>query len=146
MSAPAAAPAAAPAPRLVLVILAVRDLPAMVAFYRELLAATPAVEVPVYVELALAGGMRLGLYVDTGFASNTGVLPAPTAPGALTRTELYLHCDGAALEAALARAAGLGARVLSGLAARPWGDEAAYLCDPEGNTVVLARPLTPAAT
>jgi len=77
--------------------------------------------------------------VDTGFASNTGVLPPPTAPGTLTRTELYLHCDGAALEAALARATQLGARVLSTLAPRPWGDEAAYLCDPEGNTVVLAR-------
>ena len=137
MTAPAAAPVAAP--QLVLVILAVRDLAPMVAFYRDLLAATPTVEVPVYVELTLAGGMRLGLYVDTGFAANTGVLPPPTAPGALTRTELYLHCDGAALEAALARATQLGARVLSALAPRPWGDEAAYLCDPEGNTVVLAR-------
>ncbi|MCC7000284.1 MAG: VOC family protein [Deltaproteobacteria bacterium] len=146
MSAPAATPEAAPAPRLVLVILAVRDLAAMVAFYRDLLGATATVEVPVYVELALAGGMRLGLYVDTGFASNTGVLPPATAPDALTRTELYLGCDGAGLEAALGRATRLGARVLSALAPRPWGDEAAYLCDPEGNTVVLARPLAPTAT
>jgi len=86
VTAPAAAPVAAP--QLVLVILAVRDLAPMVAFYRDLLAATPTVEVPVYVELTLAGGMRLGLYVDTGFASNTGVMPPPTAPGTLTRTEL----------------------------------------------------------
>ena len=34
-----------------------------------------------------------------------------------------------------------GARCLSPLAPRPWGDEAAYFEDPDGNVVVVARPL-----
>jgi len=37
-------------------------------------------------------------------------------------------------------------RLLSPLAARPWGHEAAYFADPDGNVVVVARPLRGATT
>jgi predicted enzyme related to lactoylglutathione lyase len=121
--------------RLVLVILAVRDLAAMKAFYAALLAWEQVVDTPVYVELERAG-MRLGLYADDGFGRNIGVVPAPSA--GVTRTELYLHCDD--LEASIDRATAAGARLLGPRAPRAWGDDAAYFADPEGNVVVLARP------
>lgn len=118
-------------------ILAVEDLAAMAAFYQAVLGWQRVVDVPVYVELQHEDGMRLGLYVDAHFARNVGAMPA--ASRGLTRTEIYLHCDDPS--AALERARQAGARLLGPLAPRPWGDEAAYVADPEGNVVVLARPL-----
>ncbi|MBI2932661.1 MAG: VOC family protein, partial [Planctomycetes bacterium] len=44
-------------------------------------------------------------------------------------------------EPAIARIEATGARLLSARAPRPWGDEAAYYADPDGNVVVLARRL-----
>ena len=119
-------------------ILAVRDLPAMNAFYTDALGWNHVVDTPVYVELQHDDGLRLGLYVDAAFARNVGDVPAPSV--GLTRTELYLYCDD--LAAAIERAERAGARPLGPRALRAWGDEAAYFADPEGNVVVLARPAT----
>jgi uncharacterized glyoxalase superfamily protein PhnB len=59
--------------------------------------------------------------------------------GELSTTELYFYADdGDAAAAALVAA---GARCLSPLAPRPWGDEAAYFADPSGNVLVVARAL-----
>jgi predicted enzyme related to lactoylglutathione lyase len=125
-------------PDLVLTILAARDLPRMVSFYRAAFGWTQTVDVPVYAELAMPNGQRLGIYAQAGFAANTGVPPAePAPPGATTRTELYLHSDD--VESWITRAEAAGARLLSALAPRPWGDTAAYFADPEGNVVVLAK-------
>jgi predicted enzyme related to lactoylglutathione lyase len=124
-------------PKLALVILAVKDLAAMSAFYKVVLGWKQVVDVPVYVELQHDDGMRFGLYADDHFALNVGVMPA-ASPG-LTRTEVYLHCDD--LGEAIERAHRVGAQPLSPRSPRNWGDEAAYFADPEGNIVVLARPL-----
>lgn len=125
--------------RHVLTILAVEDLARAVDFYAAALELEPAVSTPVYAELAMTGGQRLGLYQRDGFGRNTGQLPARIPAGELAPTELYFHCDD--LLTALERFQSLGARQLSPLAPREWGDEAAYFADPDGNVVVLARPL-----
>jgi catechol 2,3-dioxygenase-like lactoylglutathione lyase family enzyme len=125
--------------RHVLTILAVDDVARAAAFYADGLGWARTVETPVYVELTAAGGMRLGLYAREGFGRNTGAVPARTPAGALAPTEIYLHVDD--LDAALARLRAAGARPLSPRAPRDWGDEAAYFADPDGNVVVLARPL-----
>lgn len=125
--------------RHVLTILAVEDLEANSTFYRAAFGWPCAVETPVYVELALPGGQRLGLYERESFGKNTGKLPVRTGPGELAATELYFHTDD--LEAAIARLELAGARLLSPLAPREWGDEAAYFADPSGNVLVVARPL-----
>jgi lactoylglutathione lyase len=124
-------------PRLALVILAVRDRARMTAFYRRVLEWSQVVDAPVYAELQSPDGPRLGLYAEESFGRNIGVVPEPSPP--ITRTELYLQCDD--LPAAIERAEEAGARPLSPLGPRDWGDEAAYFADPEGNVLVLARPL-----
>lgn len=124
--------------RHVLTILAVHDVAAAAAFYDRAFGWTRAVDVPVYVEYALPGGARVGLYQREAFARNVGgVVPAAAPPGGLTGAELYFHVDD--LDAAIARLAGAGARCLSERAARPWGDEAAYFADLDGTVLVVAR-------
>ena len=125
-------------PKLVLLILAVRDLPGMTAFYVRVLGWSQVVEVPVYAELQSPEGLRIGLYAEAGFGRNIGVVPEASPP--ITRTELYLHCED--LLATIERAVAAGARPLSPIGPRDWGDEAAYFADPEGNVVVFARPLS----
>ena len=122
----------------VLTILAVEDLPRAVTFYASGFDWRQVVGAPGYAEFELPGGMRLGLYERQGFGRNTGQVPAPTPPGELAPTELYFHADD--LEAAIERLRRAGARELSALAPRDWGDEAAYFADPDGNVLVLARP------
>lgn len=124
-------------PKLVLLILAVRDRARMTAFYRRVLEWGQVVDAPTYSELQSPEGLRLGLYAEDGFGHNLGLVPEPSPP--ITRTEIYLQCDD--LPAAIQRAEEAGARPLSPLGPRDWGDEAAYFADPEGNIVVLARPL-----
>ncbi|MFO0604915.1 MAG: VOC family protein [Polyangiales bacterium] len=128
--------------RLALVILAVADVARAARFYEGAFGWPAGVDVPVYRELVLPDGMRLGLYLRDGFVKNTLAPADSPAPGRTTSTELYLVVDDPA--AMGERLIALGARCLSPLAARPWGDEAAYFEDPDGNVVVVARPL-PAA-
>lgn len=138
MSAASSSAPTGAAVRHVLTILAVERLAESVAFYRAAFDWQLVVETPVYVELLLPGGQRLGLYQREGFARNTGQAPMLTPRGELAPCELYFFADD--LPAALAKMRAAGARVLSPLSPRPWGDEAAYYADPDGNVLVLARP------
>ena len=123
----------------VLTILAVDALERSATFYAAAFGWVSTVSTPVYVELAIPGGMRLGLYQREAFARNPGAAPGRTPAGAITATELYLHVDD--LELAIRRLQAAGARPLSERAVRDWGDEAAYFADPDGNVLVVARPL-----
>lgn len=123
--------------RHVLTILAVSDLERSKRFYTEAFGWPRSVDVPVYVEHELPGGMRLGLYERNAFAHNTGQVPELVAAGQLAATELYFYADD--LPVCMQRLRDAGARELSALALRPWGDEAAYFADPDGNVLVIAR-------
>jgi predicted enzyme related to lactoylglutathione lyase len=123
----------------VLTILAVRDLTVSSTFYREAFGWPTRVEVPVLVEFELPDGRGLAVYVREGFGRNTNQLPQEIEDGAIGGAELYFHCDD--LEAVIARLEGAGARSLSPLADRDWGDEAAYFADPDGHVLAVARPL-----
>ena len=120
-----------------LVIMAVADLPRAQAFYASTFGWAMDVDTPVYVEFRLPAGMRLGLYRREGFARNVGVAPAEVPPGAVAATELYLF--PADLDAAIERAVAAGGRLLSALAGHDWGDDVAYLADPDGIVIALAR-------
>ena len=120
-----------------LTILAVERLRESVDFYRAAFAWESSVETPVYVEFTLPGGQRIGLYERESFGRNTGKSPAIVAEGEIAPTELYFYADD--LPWAIERLRSAGARELSSLALRPWGDEAAYFADPSGNVLVLAR-------
>jgi predicted enzyme related to lactoylglutathione lyase len=124
--------------RHVLTILAVENLASSAAFYRAAFDWAPAVETPVYVEFTIPGEQRIGLYQREGFWRNTCQTPARIPAGELAPVELYFYA--AEIQSAIERLIAAGARELSSLRRRDWGDEAAYFADPSGNVLVLARP------
>jgi catechol 2,3-dioxygenase-like lactoylglutathione lyase family enzyme len=124
--------------RVALIILAVRDLERSLEFYRKVFAWPQCADVPVYAEFELPGGLRLGLYEREGFGRNTGQVPFAAPEGDLAATEIYFHTED--VHALIARLEAAGARPLSPLTPRGWGDEAAYFGDPDGNVIVAARP------
>ena len=127
------------ATRPIMTILAVADLERSVRFYREAFGWPTRLEVPVLVEFELPDGQGLALYRRESFAVNTGEPPELPGAGAISGTEIYMHCDD--LSEAIARLEAAGARKLSDRSPRDWGDEAAYFADPDGNVLAVARPL-----
>lgn len=121
-----------------LTILAVQNLDRAVRFYTGAFAWPKTIHVDVYAEFSLPRGMRLGLYDRQGFARNTGRTPTPASSETTTATELYFYTDD--LDAASDALRAAGAELLSPRSQRPWGDEAAYFRDLDGNVIVAARP------
>jgi catechol 2,3-dioxygenase-like lactoylglutathione lyase family enzyme len=79
-------------------------------------------------------------HLSEGYAKtpNVGQVPIEVSEEQLAGVELYFSADD--LPAAITRLEDAGARTLSTLAVRDWGDEAAYFADPDGNVLVVARP------
>lgn len=126
--------------RHVLTILAVTDLLKSAKFYEQAFGWVPDVRAPYYIEYAPKGGPRFGLYTREGFGRNTSVKAASAPPAPLTTsTEIYFFTDDPSAAGRRLREAG--GRLLSPLSPRPWGDEAAYYADPDGNVLVLAKPM-----
>ncbi len=118
-------------------ILYVDDQERSAAFYRAVLNQPPRLHVPGMTEFELAGDAVLGLMPRAGIIRLLGSAnPAPDGPTGLLRAELYLLVDDPA--AYLRRALDAGARPLSDLAPRDWGDLAAYCLDPDGHVLAFA--------
>ena len=121
-------------------ILYVADQAAATAFWTAVLHHQPSLDVPGMTEFTLTKGTVLGLMPEAGVRALLGpALPDPALARGVPRCELYLvvedplgHHD---------RALAAGARELSPLAERTWGDHAAYSLDRDGHVIAFAsRP------
>ncbi|HVS85488.1 MAG TPA: VOC family protein [Gaiellaceae bacterium] len=115
------------------------DLPASLAFYRDLLGFAeiyrqPEEGEPAFVSLE-QGGTKLGLVVHGAPEAHFGV-----TPGGGIAFELWLYCDDVDAEIERLRAAGVA--VLREPADMPWGERLAYVADPDGNPVSIAAKLS----
>lgn len=119
-------------------ILYVRDQEAARAFYESVLGAPPTLHVPGMTEFAVAPGTVLGLMPERGIARLLD-LEAAEMPGGGIRGEVYLVMASPA--ACHRRALAAGARELSAMAPRDWGDRAAYSLDPDGYVLAFAEPM-----
>lgn len=119
-----------------MVVLYVADQRRSADFYRRVLLVEPALDVPGMTEFALGDGCRLGLMPEAGIRRLLGdALPDPAQASGVPRVELYLGRSDAA--AALARAVAAGARELSPMARRDWGDIVGYCLDPDGHVLAF---------
>jgi catechol 2,3-dioxygenase-like lactoylglutathione lyase family enzyme len=89
-----------------------------------------------YVELLPPDGGALGLYEREGFAATVGAEPA-ALDGRVSPAYLYVRVED--VRAAVAALEEAGARQLSPLTKRDWGEEAAWFADPDGNVVAVAQ-------
>lgn len=122
------------------VILYVASQPASRDFYSQVLQRSPALDVPGMTEFELPGA-RLGLMPESGIARILcPALPHPDQGQGVPRCELYLQVDDP--EAWLQRSLQAGARPVSPVQARDWGDLAGYVADPDGHVLAFARKLT----
>ena len=109
------------------------------AFYTHAFGWEVKVDLPVYVEMEVPTGLRVGLYAREWYEGNTREPSAAAPRTGTTACELYLRVDDP--RAALERLVAAGGRRLAPVEPRRWGDEAGYAADPEGNVVAVAREL-----
>lgn len=109
-------------------------------FYKHLLKQSPSLDEPGMTEFTLKDGSTLGLMPEKGIVRILGEsAPHPASGRGIPRCEIYLRIENPKLY--INRALAAGARLLSPLQARGWGDEAAYVADPDGHVIALARTL-----
>lgn len=110
-------------------------------FYQKVLSIKPCLDVPGMTEFDLSDNCKLGLMPEKGIAKILGTsVPNPADGTGIPHCELYLtvedpqkYCD---------RALACGARLVSPLALRNWGDQAVYLSDFDGHIIAFARKLS----
>ena len=121
-------------------ILYVKDQALSTEFYSKTLAQDPTLFVPGMTEFTLSDACSLGLMPATGIKQLLGEpLPDPSLGIGIPRAELYLHVDDPA--EAHQRALSVGAKELSPLLNRDWGDRVAYSLDPDGHVLAFAEPM-----
>jgi flavin reductase (DIM6/NTAB) family NADH-FMN oxidoreductase RutF/predicted enzyme related to lactoylglutathione lyase len=130
-----------PGPRHDVTILASDDVRALSGFYMRAFDWPLEIESREYVQLALPGGRAIAVCSFDAFEDYTGSRVPHKTDENLTGIQLYLRTDDP--KGVIARVIEAGGRPLSGLCRRKWGDEAAYLADPDGNTIAIARRLRP---
>lgn len=114
-------------------ILFVADQAASREFYQKVLQLAPCLDVPGMTEFELRPGCKLGLMPHAGVQRLLGEC---TPAGG---SELYFYVDDPELYQARALAAG--ARLVSDLSPRNWGDRAVYLHDADGHLLVFAAQI-----
>lgn len=118
-------------------ILYVADQRRSAAFYGAVLGQPPTLDVPGMSEFRLSDGATLGLMPEEGIARLLGAaIRHPSAAGGAPRAELYLVVADAV--AVHARTIAAGARELSPVAPRDWGDLVGYSLDPDGHVLAIA--------
>ena len=117
-------------------ILYVKDQAKSRDFYAAALCMAPRLDVPGMTEFELAPGCVLGLMPEKGIKRLLPELPDPEKGRGIPRAEVYLSVLDPA--ASHSKAVAAGARELSPLSPRDWGDRAAYSLDPDGHVLVFA--------
>ncbi len=108
-------------------------------FYAIALGKAPRLDVPGMTEFELAEGCVLGLMPGKGIKRLLPAMPDPETGRGIPRAEVYLTVPDPAVYHMRALAAG--ARELSPLGPRDWGDSAAYSLDPDGHVLAFASKL-----
>lgn len=121
-------------------ILYVKDQMRSTAFYSHVFGCSPSLNVPGMTEFILSENCVLGLMPVSGIKRLLGNnLPNPELATGIPRSEIYLLVKSPieyhrrSIEA--------GARELSGLADRDWGDRVAYSLDPDGHVLAFAEQI-----
>lgn len=107
-------------------------------FYEKLLTIKPSLHVPGMTEFSLTPTCKLGIMPEKGIANI--LLPKtlhPNKGNGIPRCELYLKVENA--QKYMERGLELGAKEVSPLCSRNWGDSVGYLQDIDGHIIAFAE-------
>lgn len=122
------------------VVYAVSDLKRALALYESVFGwpRNDRIDFVNYVELKPPDGGTFGLYERDGYARTVGAEAVEIGNGRVAPAYVYVRVED--VEAAVKRLEAAGARPLSPLTHRSWGERAAWFADPDGNVVAVAAP------
>lgn len=106
-------------------------------FYMALLSLEPKLDVPGMTEFQLSDSHILGLMPEKGICRLLGEkIKDPSLATGIPRAELYFRVDYP--DRYLSKAIELGAKELSPILERNWGDKAGYVMDRDGHVLAFA--------
>ena len=109
-------------------------------FYIRLLGKQPELDVPGMTEFRISEKCKLGLMPNKGIARILGdLVPNPESGTGIPRCELYLRVKDSYRE--FENALKAGARFISPVSARDWGEQVGYLADPDGHIIAFAETI-----
>ena len=107
-------------------------------FYSALLNKQPSLDVPGMAEFDLSENLKLGLMPENGIAKILeGKTPHPSTGNGIPRCEIYLLTDNNV--ESFNRAIENGAREISKIQDRDWGDSVGYVADFDGHIIAFAK-------
>ena len=120
------------------IVFFVKDQQASTEFYSAALDCEPSLNVPGMTQFQLPGGTTLGLMPNAGIKRLLGdKIPDFQAGEGAPRGELYLLVDNP--DKYINNAVSAGAKLVSALQKRDWGDEAGYCMDTDGHLLAFAK-------
>jgi len=107
-------------------------------FYKKILQLEPMLDVDGMTEFLLAENCKLGLMPVNGIVKILkDKTPNPETGNGIPRCELYLHVD--IIEEYFNRAIDSGAKEISAVKLRDWGDIVGYVADPDEHIIAFAK-------
>ena len=124
--------------QLIETILYVKNQTLSTEFYQNLFRKTADLNVPGMTEFILAENCKLGLMPNDGIAKIIAYqLPHPDSGNGVPRCELYFHVENIELE--FDNAINSGAKLISPIEDRNWGDQVCYFADLDGHIIALEK-------
>ena|SRR5690554_2096778 len=109
-------------------------------FYTKIFRKNPDLYVPGMTEFKLADNCKLGLMPNNGIAKILAdKTPHPNEGNGAPRCELYFHVKDIELE--FENAIKAGAKLISPIENRDWGDRVCYFADPDAHIIAFAEKI-----
>lgn len=126
--------------QLIETILYVNDQEASCKFYQNIFRKEADLHVPGMTEFNLSDNCKIGLMPNKGIAKIlANKTPHPDSGNGIPRCELYFYVDNIQFE--FGNAIKSGARLISPVIDRDWGDKVCYFSDPDGHIIAFAEKI-----
>lgn len=126
--------------KLIETILYVNDQETSCKFYQNIFRKNPDLNVPGMTEFNLSNDCKIGLMPNKGIAKILAdKIPHPDSGNGIPRCELYLYVDDIQIE--FENATKSGAKLISPIIVRDWGDKVCYFSDPDGHIIAFAEKI-----
>lgn len=121
-------------------ILYVNDQKASTEFYTQLFRQSPDLNVPGMTEFKISENCKLGIMPNKGIAKIlSDKTPHPDLGNGIPRCELYFYVENIDFE--FENATKIGAKLISPIENRDWGDKVCYFSDFDGHIIAFAEKL-----